>query len=343
MPVTILNTGTFNGSAVSATAGLASASAAGNAPSASTGNSILQPPAGYALFGAYPGSSSDTTLAGYEAANMAGRKLATWYRYYSIYDEPAYPTANDISLATAGRTLMAFLTPSFAVPPAASSYTYAQINSGALDTQINSIGARMALMPGPVFVPYQAEMDLAARSGYGSAADFILSFRRVASMLRAAAPGNVVMMFVTCHANSAAAAYYPGDAYADWIGFDPYDVAVPSTSPSAIYAPYFAWVNSDPFSASGGAGSGGAHGKPIAIPETGVVQAASGSANDIQNAAWINAVPGVLAGWTSTWGSQVQLWQWFNSSGGAGNTALIPGSNAATAMKNIGAASFFNP
>ena len=360
MPVTIVNTGTFNGSAgsaaaglasaaagdarsaVSATAGPAGASAAGNAPSASTGNSILQPPAGFSLFGAYPGSSADTTLAGYEGATLANRKLATFYRYYSLADSGTIPTDNDNALASAGRTLAICLTPSWAVPPAGGGVTYTSVTAGSLDSQIDALGARIAAMPGPVFVMYQAEMDLAARAGYGTAAQFIASHQRVTNRLRAAAPGMVVMAFVCCH-TSASGPYYPGDAYVDWFGYDPYDTGIPPTSPSAIYAVYFSFIDSDPYAVAGGSGSGGAHGKPIVIAETGTVQGTLHSAQDTADAAWINAVPAALAAYTSPWGSQVQLWQWFNSSGGAGQTAIIPSSYSATAMALIGAASFFNP
>ena len=346
MPVTIVNTGTFNTGSTTAQAGLPAAGAAAGAATVTTATGNLQPPAGYAWFGAYPGSSADTTLAGYEGASgvLGGtRQLAAWYRYYSIYDEPTYPTANDISLASAGRIPVVYLATSFAIPPAGSSYTYAQVVSGTLDSQIDSIGARIALMPGPVFVTFSAEPDLASHSGYGSAADYIAAFRRVSTRLKAAAPGNVVMAFCTCHANAGAASYYPGDAWADWIGFDPYDVGTPPSSPASIYGTYFSWIDSDPFAAAGGAGSGGGHGKPMCIPETGCVQGTVHSAQDTAVAAWINAVPGVLAGWTSNWGSQIQMWQWFNSSGGAGNSAILVGSYSATAMQDIGAASIFNP
>jgi hypothetical protein len=311
-------------------------------PSVSAGSgTILQPASGHCLFGAYPGSSSDTTLAGYEGSTLANRQLDTFYRYYSIRDSGTIPTANDSSLASAGRTLAICLTPSWAVPPAANSVLYTDITAGTWDTQINALGTRIAAMPGPVFMMYQAEMDLAARSGYGTAAQFIASHQHVTNLLRAQAPGMVAMAVVFCH-TSASAPYYPGDAYVDWFGYDPYDTGVPPTTPSAIYSVYTSYVNGDHYAVAGGSGSGGAHGKPIIIAETGVVQGTIHGTQDTDDAAWLNAVPAALSGWTSTWGSQIQCWQYFNSSGGAGQTAIIVSSYSAAAMANIGTNSFFN-
>lgn len=77
--------------------------------------SIGQPPSG-AWFGAYPGPGNQDPQVSYEAATMADRKLATWYRYYEITQ--SVPAADGKTLVSQGRTLVMSQSPSFTIPPA---------------------------------------------------------------------------------------------------------------------------------------------------------------------------------------------------------------------------------
>ncbi len=223
-------------------------------------------------------------------------------------------------------------------------YSYAAVTAGAYDSQMTAIASRArSMLPNAWFLAFQPEPDISARVGYGTGAQYIAAFQHVVNLFRAicgqgAGAGNVVTMWDISTPGATAAAFYPGDAYADWICVDPYDPTLKKGSPEATYTPVITWLNSDPLSATGGAGSGGGHGKPLGINETGV----DNTVPDATEAAWIKAVPACLASLRTTWGSQVQLWQWFNSGGTLGDTAITPGSESAAALAQIGASSFFN-
>ena len=221
--------------------------------------------------------------------------------------------------------------------------SYGAVTIGAYDTFLTSTGSTISgLTTRGVFVQFTSEFDGAARNGYSSvankAADYIAAHRHVANALRAGAPGMVAMGWCSEHA-SGQAAWYPGDAYVDWIGADLYDPTGSLGSATATYHPFITYLNTDPLAPGGGTGSGGGHGKPLCITETGT-EPTYGS-----EAAWISGVPAALVSGTltTTWGSQIQLWQWFNDLTGTWNTAITPGSAAATSLASAGATSFFNP
>lgn len=223
-------------------------------------------------------------------------------------------------------------------------YSYAAVTAGAYDAAMTTIASRAkSMLPNAWFLAFQPEPDISARLGYGTASQYVSAFQHVVNLFRAicgqgTGAGNVVTMWDISTPGATAAAFYPGDAYADWICVDPYDPSLKKGSPEATYTPVITWLNTDPLSATGGAGSGGGHGKPLGINETGV----DNTVPDASEAAWIQAVPACLAPLRTTWGSQVRLWQWFNSGGTLGDTAITPGSGSAAALAQIGASSFFN-
>jgi hypothetical protein len=344
-PATLSITTSFPAPAVATgeTASPATLAVATSFPAATvTGSAITQPPAGYCLFGAYPGSGNSdpgATYNGgtYEGSTMANRKLGCWYRYYQLSDCPTHPGSDDISLVAAGRTLVISLSSSFTV----GSITYAAVAAGTYDTDLNDLASNINNLSSPCILVFGHEMELSGNSSYGTAAQFISAFQHVANVVRAGAPGMVAMAWVSSGTGSSVQTYYPGDAYVDWLGVDPYDPTLAKGSPTATYTPYITFLNTDPLAIAGGAGSGGGHGKPIGIFETGIEPSPSNS--DSADATWINAIPACLNSLTTTWSSKYQLFMWFNDLTGTWNTAITPGSLAAGALATIGANSFFNP
>jgi hypothetical protein len=217
--------------------------------------------------------------------------------------------------------------------------SYGAVTIGAYDTLLGSIAAVLSGLANPSFVEFASEFDLGSMAAYGTASDYIAAYQHIASLLRAGAPGQVAMAWVMSQPGTGRAAYYPGDAYVDWLGCDPYDPTGSIGSPTATYQPFITWLNTDPLAVAGGAGSGGGHGMPLGIFETGVEPTAG------NQAAWIAAVPAALASGalTTTWSSQIQFWSWFNDLTGTWNTAITPGSASAANLATIGATSFFNP
>jgi hypothetical protein len=226
---------------------------------------------------------------------------------------------------------------------AATQWSWAATANGAYDSQLTTIADNAKHLPNPWFLVWGHEPDVPA-SQFGSAADFIASYQHVSNLFRGICgtgmgPGNVIMAWVVSGYNgSLAASYYPGDSYCDWLGMDPYDNTLLKGSPSNAYTPMITWLNDDLMAVGGGSGSGGGHGKPLGIFETGV----ENSQDDGPIATWVSKVPATLSSLKTTWGSQFQLWQWWNS----GNYVIkTDGTMTLTiaAMESIGAASSFSP
>ena len=286
------------------------------------GRTILQPPAGKALFGAYPGAGN-ADPAVYEANVLGGtRLLAVYQRYWAVATSGAIPTANDITQMAAGRTLAVCLEPHFT----AGTVKWSAITAGSYDVQLTAIANAIKAAGYPVLVGWQNEMNLTALQPNGTPAEYIASYRHVWNLISAITP-LAIFCWTPYGAGSGAtgaAQFYPGDAYVDWIGADPYDPPAAS-NPQAVYGAFMTWLHAQSFGA----------GKPVGIFETGVNPAPA--VPDATEAAWISAVPAALKS------LGYQLWLWFNSGGTLGSTVVTPGSLSATAMAAIGADPVFTP
>ncbi len=99
----------------------------------------------------------------------------------------------------------------------------------------------------PLLVRFAHEMNL-KDSAYGpgqegnTAADFIAAWRHVVSVFRASKVTNVRWVWspnVDCHRACPFSAFYPGDAYVDWVGLDGYNYAGTSHLPWTSLADVF--------------------------------------------------------------------------------------------------------
>ena len=349
MPVTIANTGTFNPAIAGTAAGLAAGSAAGLTASVTTGTlAPLQPASGHAYFGAYPGAGNASPVTFESAVMGSSRLLKTYLRYYA-FSSGTFPTAADETLMAAGRIPVFSLQNQFGTTY---TITWAAVAGGSNDTQLSSIAAAVQAGGQPCFIEYEAEPDDGGKIGgggtLGSAADYVSAFQHVSTVLRAGAPGLIATCWTVSGGNSTSQPTYPGDAYVDWICVDPYDSTLSKGSATNTCSPFVTWLNTDPLAVGGGSGSGGGHGKPLGIMETGVQD----SEPDASIAAWLQGggsygtgVPAALAALSTTWGSRYQTWNWFNSSGTLGtDTIKTDGSMPLTiaAMQAIGAAPVFS-
>jgi beta-mannanase len=99
--------------------------------------------------------------------------------------------------------------------------------SGYHDASIKAYAQTLKTFGKPVFLRWYWEMnqDNAAREkcgGYHHGQDFIAAWKRIWDVFHSTGAANVA--FVWCpSANGDASAYYPGDAYVDWVGADRYD------------------------------------------------------------------------------------------------------------------------
>jgi hypothetical protein len=283
---------------------------------------LLVPPAGFALFGAYPGHG-DSDPAAWEA--MAGRQLALWTRYYEV--QQTWPTADDLALINAGRTLYAVITPSNVI----GDITWAEIAAGTYDSYFSAAATIIRDNGVPVIVAWDAEPDDTEREPSGTAAEYVASYQHVQALFAGITP-LIIMAWVVSEGSTRSATFWPGASVVDWAGVDPYDETEskggsgePADGPQDTYKTFMSWLPAQGFGWTG----------PVGIFETGV----DNTVSDANRATWIENVPAALAdlGYSA--------WTWFNSGGNLGTTTISPAADplAAAAIATIGASSVFNP
>ena len=151
-----------------------------------------------------------------------------------------------------------------------------RIAAGADDSTIRAAALQLKALRAPVLLRWFAEMDLRQSRAYaGSPVTFVAAWQRIHLIFRRAGATNVRWVWcpnISGFARETAQAYYPGNAYVDWICADGYNWApeLPGaswTSFREIFAPFYQW--------------GRAVGKPMLIGEFGTVEGAPGA-----KAAW---------------------------------------------------------
>jgi hypothetical protein len=152
-----------------------------------------------------------------------------------------------------------------------------QIAAGADDATIRARALQLKALRSPVLLRWFAEMDLGRSRAYAvSPATFVAAWRRIHLIFQRAGATNVRWVWcpnVSGFAQGTAQAYYPGNAYVDWVCADGYNWApgLPGASWSSfqeIFAPFYVW--------------GLSTGKPMLIGEFGTEEGAPGA-----KAAWL--------------------------------------------------------
>jgi hypothetical protein len=245
---------------------------------------------------------------------MAGRKLDAVMRYEAL--DGAWPNAADRELVAAGRWLSVCW--SSRLKSTGTAATWADVADGRYDWAIKAQARRLASL-GPVWVGYDNEMDGAARvARSGPLWHYPAAYRHIYEIVHPIAP-EVVWVWCPTGNNrtDAVANCYPGDWCVDWICYDPYDPNLKKGGPLAAYEPFPSWLYDRRIGDS----------KPLGICETGIHRNLDDETAAVD---WIYAVPPALEK------LGIRLWQWFNSSGGLGDTSVAPGSRVAAALRAIG-------
>ena len=138
----------------------------------------------------------------------------------------------------------------------------ASIIDGSQDSLISSYAESLKSYGRPVFLRWFWEMNLVALPrasgclGSLGSAGYVKAWQHIWTIFHSDGATNVA--FVWCPsilAPSVSAAYYPGDAYVDWIGWDGYDRTQNPAMLQTQFLPFYdQWVT---------------HGKPMMIGETG--------------------------------------------------------------------------
>lgn len=249
----------------------------GSAEAVAVSGTVPVPPAGKAYFGTYTPPTSSWSIQDQENAYLnlersLGRTLDIAQLFYGW--NASFPTWWESWQVSSGRIpLIAW-----------SGYDTDAVGNGSQDAIIKARADAVKTFGQPVFIRWGSEMDGSASTTWvKSPASFITAWRHIYTVFHNRGATNAT--FAWCPTawgfqSGAAAKYYPGDAYVDWICTDGYNWAPgrPNTkwrSLSEIFQAFYTW--SMP------------HGKPLMIAEYGCQEGASG-----QKAAWFSAAQSSL-------------------------------------------------
>lgn len=159
---------------------------------------------------------------------QVGRRFNIVYRYHDMSNTPAngqFPTPGEKRV---GRDHMLLFSWSTSLWSAHSHYNWAQVASGALDRSvIDPEARRLAAYRRRVFLTFDPEAD-SQTPAKGTPAQYVAAWRHIYDRFQALGADNVVWVWTTTgylgdgHGKTIAA-MYPGAAYVDWIGYDPYN------------------------------------------------------------------------------------------------------------------------
>ncbi len=255
------------------------------APRSCTVTPILEPTCG-AWWGMYlPTSTGGNGLVAAVAAQerRLGLPLDLIERYHDMSHGPngIFPDPGEARLARHHLLLYSW---GPVVWAAHTEYRWPLIASGALDRSVIIPEAkRLRAFPHKVFLTFSAEPDGAVPSE-GTPAQFVAAWRHVYDVFARLGVHNVVWVWTTTgyvpHA-STIAALYPGNAYVNWIAYDPYNFFNCHHSPWHSFAqtvsPFYQWLTAHHLGP----------GKPVMLAEFG---SAANPADPGQEAAWYRGI-----------------------------------------------------
>jgi beta-mannanase len=187
-------------------------------PSPAKGVSSRLVPHSGTLFGVaaspYGHPSYAAALADLEA--KVGRKFDIAHRYHHFGQ--SFPDATERAWAEQGRLLLLNWKPDRSWPAVA---------SGSADATITATARRIQALGHRVFLAFHHEPENDVGTSFGSAADYARAYRHVHNKFAELGVDNVVwvwnMMGFVGGWGSVYPQLYPGDAYVDWIAYDPYN------------------------------------------------------------------------------------------------------------------------
>jgi beta-mannanase len=203
----------------------------GPAPGPGGSLSAVMAPSGGALWGTSRWNAS--------WEQQLGRRIDIVHFYHQWSQN--FPTPEERSLAAGGRLLLLNWKPST---------SWANIASGAQDAQIITTAGRLKAFGRKLFLAFHHEPENDTGS-FGSPSDYARAFRHVHDVFQRVGASNVVwvwnMMGYVGGYGSIYETLYPGDAYVDWISYDPYNwyrcrAGAKARSFEQITKPFYDWT-----------------------------------------------------------------------------------------------------
>jgi hypothetical protein len=219
-----------------------------------TASRTLVPRCG-AWWGMYLPVSEDNQLPQVVAAQdkYLGRSLDIVERYHdmSLSSDGIFPDQAEEQVARNHRILFSWAADVWSTNTL---YRWSTIASGQLDKSVIVPEAkRLRAFPHTVFLTFSAEPD-GEVPGQGTPAQFVAAWRHIHTVFASQGVRNVVWVWTTegylPHA-STIAALYPGNAFVDWIGYDPYNYFSCHQTGWQTFAqavdPFYDWILRQPF------------------------------------------------------------------------------------------------
>jgi hypothetical protein len=180
-----------------------------------------------------------------------GRRFDVVKRYLDWAPGTTFPDAADRKLAGNGKRILDFSWNSINYNTRVK-VSYHSIADGSWDKSVILPEARrLKSFHHKVFVDFNSEFDNVAKAGEGSPAQYVAAYRHIHNVLHKAGVRNVIWAWVPTgylgHAQEIKDSY-PGAAYVNWVGYDPYNFAQCHTegwrSPYQTFQPFYRWLSS---------------------------------------------------------------------------------------------------
>jgi hypothetical protein len=199
---------------------------------------------------AVPNTGSNLSEAVADTEFETGRRLDIVHTYHRWTQD--FPTASELALARSGHILLINWQPT---DDEDKPIAWQAIADGSQDQVIAAEAIRLKAMGTPVMISFSHEPE-ANIDTEGSASQYVAAYRRVHDVVVAAGATNVVWVWdiegiATSHWFSLYRRFWPGADYVDWIAWDPYNFAscrgLPWRSFDALVAPFYRWIEQQPF------------------------------------------------------------------------------------------------
>ncbi len=151
-----------------------------------------------------------------------GRRFDISHTYHDWDD--VFPNAGELARASKGTILFINWTPRFY--GTSTIVPWRSIADGSKDSQIDTTASRVKSYGRKLFMAFHTEPEPQVGK-YGTAAEFVAAWRHIHDRFAAKGVTNVVWVWQVTGSSNWYSLYtgglYPGDAYVDWIGWDPYN------------------------------------------------------------------------------------------------------------------------
>lgn len=214
----------------------------------------IQVPTCGLLWGIYssPSASTDWVSGVTDLENLTGERYDIVKRYHDWSNSGSngvFPDPAEQHLG-ADRSRLLFIAWTSNTFGSSASAAWRDIAAGVYDESVIIPAAQRVKAWGkPIFLDFDHEMDAVSRYHNGTEAEYVAAYQQIHDVFAAQGVRNVIWTWTPTGnlANvSRIAAMYPGDAYVDWIGFDPYNFSGcrggPWREPGTAIGGFYQWL-----------------------------------------------------------------------------------------------------